>query len=60
MLAELVREQVLRRTFQEVPHAVEVVVEEIERARDDLTRDRALAWVEAESQKGILIGAAGG
>ena len=34
LLAELVREQVLRRTFQEVPHAVEVVVEEIERARD--------------------------
>ncbi len=33
-LAELVREQVLRRTFQEVPHAVEVIVEEIEeRAR---------------------------
>ena len=33
LLAELVREQVLRRTFQEVPHAVEVVIEEIERAR---------------------------
>ena len=34
MLAELVREQVLRRTFQEVPHAVEVEIEEIdERAR---------------------------
>ena len=32
MLAELVREQVLRRTFQEVPHAVEVVIEEVERA----------------------------
>ena len=38
LLAELVREQVLRRTFQEVPHAVEVVVEEIEEPRDDLTR----------------------
>ena len=31
MLAELVREQVLRRTRQEVPHAVEVQVDEIER-----------------------------
>ena len=32
LLAELIREAVIRRTFQEVPHAVEVVVEEIERA----------------------------
>jgi GTPase len=58
-LAELVREQILRRTFQEVPHAVEVVVEELERPRDDLSLVRALVWVETESQKGILIGAGG-
>jgi len=56
LLAELIREQVLRRTFQEVPHAVEVVLEEIEHPRDDLVVIRALIWVEAESQKGILIG----
>jgi GTP-binding protein Era len=59
LLAELIREQILRRTFQEVPHAVEVHVEEIDDSRDDLTRVKALAWVEAESQKGILIGAQG-
>jgi GTPase len=59
VLAELVREQVLRRTRQEVPHAVEVQVEEIERRRDDLIAVRAVAWVETESQKGILIGAGG-
>jgi GTPase len=58
LLAELIREQVLRRTFQEVPHAVEVKVEEIE-DRGELTFVRALVWVEAESQKGILIGAGG-
>jgi GTPase len=58
MLAELVREQVLKRTFQEVPHAVEVVVDEFE-DRGELTVVRALVWVEAESQKGILIGAGG-
>jgi GTP-binding protein Era len=57
--AELIREQVLRRTFKEVPHSVGVVVEEVERARDDLARVRALIWVESESQKGILIGAGG-
>ena len=59
MLAELVREQVLRRTFQEVPHSVEVVIEDIERPREDFTRVRALAWVETDSQKGILVGHGG-
>jgi GTPase len=58
MLAELVREQVLRRTFQEIPHAVEVVIDEIE-GRGEVTVVRALVWVETESQKGILIGARG-
>jgi GTPase len=58
LLAELVREQVLARTRQEVPHAVEVQVEEIE-ARGDLVAVRALLWVETESQKGIVIGAGG-
>ncbi len=59
LLAELVREAAIRRTFQEVPHAVEVVVEEIERPREGLVRVRALIWVEGESQKGILVGARG-
>jgi GTPase len=57
-LAELVREQVLRRTREEVPHAVEVQVEAIER-RDGLIRVEAVVLVETESQKGILIGAGG-
>jgi GTP-binding protein Era len=57
--AELVREAVIRRTYQELPHAVEVVVEEIERPRAGLTRVRAVIWVESESQKGIVIGAGG-
>jgi GTPase len=58
LLGELIREQVLRRTFQEVPHSVEVKVDEIE-DRGEVTVVRALVWVEAESQKGILIGAGG-
>ena len=57
-LAELVREQVLARTRQEVPHAVEVQVDEIEH-EDGLVRVRAYVWTETESQKGILIGAGG-
>jgi GTP-binding protein Era len=59
LLAELVREAVIRRTFRELPHAVEVMIEEIERPREGLTRIRALIWVESASQKGILIGAGG-
>ncbi len=57
-LAELVREQVLARTRQEVPHAVEVELQEIEH-REDLIRIEAVILVEAESQKGILVGAGG-
>jgi GTP-binding protein Era len=59
LMAELVREQVLRRTFQEVPHAVEVVIDDVQDREDGLTLVRALVWVEAESQKGILIGSGG-
>jgi GTP-binding protein Era len=58
-LAELVREQVLRRTRQEIPHAVEVQVEEIEERPGGLLTIRGAVWVETESQKGILIGAGG-
>jgi GTP-binding protein Era len=59
LIAELVREAVIRRTFQEVPHSVEVLVEDIETPRPGLTRVRALIWVESDSQKGILVGAHG-
>jgi GTP-binding protein Era len=58
-LAELVREQVLRRTREEVPHAVEVQIESISREREDLVRIEAVLLVETESQKGIVIGAGG-
>jgi GTP-binding protein Era len=62
LLAELIREAVIKRTFQELPHAVEAIVEEIEWVGgklNDLARVRALIWVESESQKVILIGARG-
>jgi GTPase len=59
LLAELVREAVIRRTFHELPHAVEVLVEEIERPRSGLVRIQASIWVETASQKGIVIGAGG-
>jgi GTPase len=53
-IAELVREQALRLTKEEVPHAVSVEVEEIE---DKVVR--ANLFVETESQKQILVGKGG-
>jgi GTPase len=59
LLAELIREQVLNRTRQEIPHSVEVSVLEIAPRDDGLVDVRAEIWAETESQKGILIGKGG-
>jgi len=59
-LAELVREQVLRRTRDELPHAVEVEVEDVSsRGEGEPLVVEARIWAESESQKAILIGAGG-
>ena len=58
-MAELIREQALLRTREEVPHAVEVEIDEVEDRDDGSAVVRALIWTETESQKGILIGAGG-
>ena len=58
-LAELVREQVLLRTREELPHAVEVEVDELEEREDGSLMVHARIWAETESQKGILVGAGG-
>jgi GTP-binding protein Era len=60
MIAEFIREKALRLTFDEVPHAVGVVVDDLK--WDDaanLARIWAVLYVERDSQKGILIGAGG-
>jgi GTPase len=59
MLAELIREQVLNRTRDEIPHSVEVSVKEVDAREDGLITVRAEVWAETESQKGILIGKGG-
>jgi GTP-binding protein Era len=58
-MAELVREQVLLRTREELPHAVEVEVEEMEEREDGLLVITARVWADSVSQKGILIGSGG-
>lgn len=61
VIAEFIREKVLDLTSAEVPHSVAVGVEEIEcRQGRDLIDVLAVIYVERESQKGILIGKAGG
>ena len=57
--AELIREQVLRRTRQEVPHAVAVVVEEFKERENNVIYVAANIFVERDSQKGIIIGKRG-
>jgi len=58
MVAEMIREQVLLKTHQEVPHATAVVVDAIS-VDNDLTRIDATIFVERNSHKGILIGEKG-
>jgi GTP-binding protein Era len=59
IVAELVREQVLTYLYEEVPHAVAVMVEEFKERRADLMYISATVYVERETQKGILIGKGG-
>ncbi|WP_370457947.1 GTPase Era [Adlercreutzia sp. ZJ176] len=60
MIAEFIREKILRGFHDEVPHAIGVVVEDMEYVRKtDLTRIYAIVYVERDSQKGIIIGKRG-
>jgi GTP-binding protein Era len=57
LIAEFIREKVLLNTFDEVPHAVGVQVEELTYDKKrDLYHIAAYLYVERESQKGIIIG----
>ena len=67
LLAELIREQVLIHTREEIPHSVAVRIDRIEElpikgsnpAKNIRTAILATVFVERKSQKGILIGKAG-
>jgi len=58
MAAEIVREQVLLATKEEVPYSTTVVVEQFEEHLK-LTRIAAVIYCERESQKAILVGKGG-
>lgn len=61
-ISEIIREKAINRTMEEVPHSMYVEIADIEMSGtppDDALWVRAFLVVESESQKGILIGAAG-
>ena len=58
MAAELVREQILMNTREEIPHAVGVIVDQFEEGQK-LTRIAATIYCERASQKAILVGKSG-
>ncbi|MGC1310336.1 MAG: GTPase Era [Phormidesmis sp.] len=58
IMGELIREQVLLHTREEVPHSVAIAIDKVEED-DNITRILATINVERQSQKGILIGKGG-
>ncbi|MFM5887328.1 MAG: GTPase Era [Dolichospermum sp.] len=58
IMSELIREQILLLTRQEVPHSVAIAIDLVEET-PKITRVLATIHVERDSQKGILIGKGG-
>ena len=60
IVAEFIREKILRSFRDEIPHAIGVQTEEFEYVRKkDLYRIRAIVYTEHDSQKGMIIGKGG-
>jgi GTP-binding protein Era len=58
MVGEIIREQILLGTSEEVPYATTVIIEQFEE-RPKLTRIAAAIFCEREGQKAILVGKGG-
>jgi GTP-binding protein Era len=58
IMGELIREQILLHTREEVPHSVAIAIDQVEEDTN-ITRILATIHVERDSQKGILIGKKG-
>lgn len=59
VIAELIREQILEATRDEVPHSIAVIVEQMKLQEDGKIYVGATIYVERDSQKGIIIGRGG-
>lgn len=59
-IAEIIREQAIKRTEQEIPHAIYVEIADAEyNAEKETLSVRAFLIVERDSQKGIVVGKGG-
>jgi GTP-binding protein Era len=59
IVAEMVREKILKVTGEELPYVTAVVTERYEEVSEDLARIYCAVYVERESQKRIIIGKGG-
>ena len=59
LAAEWIREKLLHRTYQELPHALAVTIDSWDEREDGLVEIHALVLVERDSQKPIVIGKGG-
>lgn len=59
IMAEIIREQVLLNTREEIPHAVAVMLTQYQRRANGMLYLEAFIYVERDSQKGIIIGKRG-
>ena len=57
---EIIREKVLHLTREEIPHAVAVVIEQMQQRPNGVLYIAGVIYVERDSQKGIIIGKKGG
>jgi GTP-binding protein Era len=58
IMGELIREQILHQTTEEIPHSVAITIDSV-REEPAITRVMATINVERQSQKGIIIGKGG-
>ena len=59
LVSELIREKILHRTREEIPHATAVAIEQWRDGEDGITRIDAVILVERDGQKAIVIGREG-
>lgn len=59
LAAELIREKYLARLRDELPHSLAVVINDLETLDNGVVRIDATAYVERDSQKGMVIGKGG-
>lgn len=56
IIADIIREKILLKTRDEIPHAIACDVDEMTTRKDGMTYIRATVYCERDSQKGIIIG----